>query len=189
MKTFRTMTVIGALAMAATPSFAEDSHHPANAAQPAPPAATAMPDAPQATMGGGMMSGGMMAMMGMMRGGMPDRMMAPAHIEGRIAFLRTELKITEQQLPLWNAVADALRANARSMAGMMEDMQAAMMPSQGSEPRPLLQRLDVHEQMLAARLDSLRQIKTALQPLYAALDDTQKRAADDLLMPGPMGMM
>ena len=29
------------------------------------------------------------------------------HVEGRIAFLKTELKITEAQQPLWDGVADA----------------------------------------------------------------------------------
>ena len=34
-------------------------------------------------------------------------------IEGRIAFLRAELKIAEAQSQAWTAFADALRANAR----------------------------------------------------------------------------
>ena len=41
------------------------------------------------------------------------------HVEGRIAFLKTELKITDAQQPLWNAVADAMRASAKDMAAMM----------------------------------------------------------------------
>jgi hypothetical protein len=48
-----------------------------------------------------------MGMMGMM--GMAD------HVEGRIAYLKAELKITEAQMPQWNAFADALRSNAASM--------------------------------------------------------------------------
>jgi hypothetical protein len=34
------------------------------------------------------------------------------HIEGRLAFVKTELKITQAQLPLWNAFAAASRTNA-----------------------------------------------------------------------------
>jgi hypothetical protein len=41
-------------------------------------------------------------MMRMMMGQDGIRMMAK-HIEGRLAFLKTELKITDAQLPLWNA--------------------------------------------------------------------------------------
>ncbi len=51
------------------------------------------------------------------RGGMGRLGMMSAeasHVEGRIAFLKTELRITDAQLPLWNAVADALRDNAKS---------------------------------------------------------------------------
>ena len=35
------------------------------------------------------------------------------HIEGRIAFLKAELKITDAQLPQWNTFADALRSDAK----------------------------------------------------------------------------
>lgn len=45
--------------------------------------------------------------------------MMAGHVEGRFAFLKTELKITDAQLPLWNAVADAMRANAKSMSETM----------------------------------------------------------------------
>jgi hypothetical protein len=56
---------------------------------------------------------GSMPMMGMMRmmmgqdgmSGMPMMGAMAGHVEGRLAFLKTELKITEAQLPLWNRVA------------------------------------------------------------------------------------
>ena len=55
-------------------------------------------------------TGGMMGMMRMMMGqdGMGGMGMMAGHVEGRLAFLKTELKITDPQLPLWNAVADAI---------------------------------------------------------------------------------
>jgi len=80
-------------------------------------------------MPGGMMpgGGGMMDMMRMMRGedgmsGMPMMAAMAGHVEGRLAFLKTELKITDAQLPLWNAVGDAIRANAKGMGAMAEGM-------------------------------------------------------------------
>jgi hypothetical protein len=197
--------VIGILLMISVPSFAEDTHHPAETAPATPPAAE-MPGEQQGAMGpgmmsdgmmsGGMMSGGMMSnmmpMMGMMSGGamsMMGQMMAPERIEGRIAFLKTELKITDAQQSLWNTFADAVRVNARSMADMMREMQGMMMPQQGMAPLALPKRIEAREHMLAGRLDALRQLKAALNPLYAAFDDSQKRTADELLMPGPMGLM
>lgn len=174
------MIAAGTLLMLSIPAFAEDAHHPAGTAPAAPPAVSPMPTTQQGMMGSGMMSmmnGGAMAMMG--------QMMAPERIEGRIAFLRTELKITDAQQSVWSAFAAALRANAPALAGM----QGTMMSAQGAAPQTLPQRIEGHERGLAARLDALRQLKAALQPLYAALDDTQKRTADQLLMPGSMGRM
>ncbi|MCC7282469.1 MAG: Spy/CpxP family protein refolding chaperone [Acetobacteraceae bacterium] len=55
-------------------------------------------------------------------------MMAPARIEGRIAFLRTELQITEAQTGAWNAFADVLRAEARGMEAMRDRMMGGQMP-------------------------------------------------------------
>ena len=108
------------LGLAVAPALAAEDehsqHHPAG-----PATGRQMP-------GGGMagMSGGM-PMMGMMGpgGGMMMRMMQ-GHVEGRLAFLKTELKITDAQLPLWNAVAEAIRANAKSSMGMMEEMAGGM---------------------------------------------------------------
>jgi hypothetical protein len=45
-------------------------------------------------------------------------------VEGRIAFLRTELKITDARSSAWNAFADALRTNAKSLG----EVRASMMP-------------------------------------------------------------
>src|SRR5579885_1399391 len=59
------------------------------------------------------MGGGMMSMMGGMMAGNPGMM--AGHVEGRLAFLKTELKITEAQAPQWTKFADAMRATADSM--------------------------------------------------------------------------
>jgi hypothetical protein len=48
--------------------------------------------------------------------------MMTEHIEGRLAFLKTELKITDAQLPLWNAFAQAMRDNATAMRAMPHTM-------------------------------------------------------------------
>jgi LTXXQ motif family protein len=176
------------LGLVALPALAQqrelEQHHPPAAS----PAATA---APNGGMSGGAMPGmGGMPMMGMMRmmmgqdgmGSMPMMAAVAGHVEGRLAFLKTELKITDTQLPLWNAVADAIRANAKSMGemsgGMMGSSQTATLPD----------KLAMREKMMTAHLDALHRFKAAIEPLYAALSDEQKKTADELLM-GPMGMM
>ena len=80
-------------------------------------------------------------------------------IEGRIAFLRAELKITDAQMSAWNAFADALRANAKKLG----EVRAAMMSRSGSGQQllTLADRLDVQEQWLVARLEGIRAIKPA----------------------------
>jgi hypothetical protein len=121
----------------------------------------------------------------MMQGGSPGgmgRMMGMAqHVEGRIAFLRTELKITDNQSSQWNAFAEALRSNARRMTEMH-----GMMGQGASLSAP--ERLDRMEKMMAGMLEAVRSTKAALTPLYAVLSDEQKKTADTLLQ-GPMGMM
>ena len=101
-------------------------------------------------------------MMGMMSG-------RASHVEGRIAFLKTELKITDAQLPLWNAVAGAMRDHARSTATMS-----------GAKTGTLPERLAAMDKVMTARLDALHKLKAAVDPLYAALTDEQKKVADEL---------
>jgi LTXXQ motif family protein len=169
------------LVLAAGPGFAQqpkpDEHHPSGA-----PSSAGMPGGPM----GGADEMPMMGMMRMMMGqegmsGMPMMAGMAGHVEGRLAFLKAELKITDALLPLWNAVAAAMRANAKTigeMPGMMGSAQTGSLP----------ERLATREKMMAARLEALRKFKAAVDPLYAALSDEQKKTADELLM-GPIGMM
>jgi hypothetical protein len=197
---------IGAMLLMSTTAFAEDAHHPAGSAVETPPAASsAAPKQSSAPAGGMMMTGSMMdgmmsndmmsdgmmkMMMDMMSGGdgAMGQMMSPDRVEGRIAFLRTELEPTDAQLPLWDALAEALRANASAVKDMMAGMPAGMMSGDSTADTPL-KRIELHERMLSTRLDGLRRLKAALEPFYATLDEAQKALADKLLMPAPMGMM
>ena len=171
-------SLVPMLALIAGPALAQqpqhDEHHPL-----APPAA-AGPGMPGGMAGGDMPMSMMRMMMG--RDGMGMMGAMARHVEGRLAFLKTELKITDAQLPLWNAVADAMRANAKTMGdmagGMMGSSQAATLPD----------KLATREKIMTAHLEALRKFKAAADPLYAALSDEQKKTADELLI-GPMGMM
>src|SRR6266581_9431595 len=177
-----------------------DAHHPDQkeapaATQPTPPAGQPRMGGSQGMKGGGgmmdMMGGkmpmmDMMQMMGTMRqsGNEMGGMATIDHVEGRIAFLRTELKITDAQTAAWNAFADALRANAKNLG----EMRASMTPQAGAAPQTLVDRLGLQEKWLAARLDGTRAIKSALTNLVSSFSDDQKKTADELLAPH-MGMM
>jgi hypothetical protein len=141
-------------------------------------------------MGGQGMMGGMsmMNMMGMMQmmGGDGPGMGMIDRVEGRIAFLRTELKITDAQAGAWNAFAAALRTNAQSL-GTARGMMMGRMGAGQPQAQTLTQRLDAQERWLNARLEGTRSLKTAFTGLYGALSEDQKKTADDLLAPH-MGM-
>ncbi len=122
---------------------------------------------------------GQMSMMGMGRqGGMG---MPFEHVEGRIAYLKAELKIDDAQAGPWNAFADVMRANAKSMG----EMHAQMMQPGNTSTLP--QRVDMHEKMMTAHLDMQRKFQAVVKPLYAALNDQQKQVADALIK-GMCGM-
>jgi hypothetical protein len=174
-------------ALAQAPAAGDPHNHAPPVSAPAPPAAQpGMGGMPMMNMMGG--SAPMMGMMQMMRM-MGSGMAGIDHVEGRIAFLRTELKITEAQTSAWNAFADALRTNARKLG----EARGPMMPGAGLQQAPTMtERLDLQEKWLLARLESTRMIKSAIAALYATLSDDQKKTANELLAPHMgmgMGMM
>ena len=126
--------------------------------------------------------GGMPMMpMAMMRGGMGQPF---EHVEGRIAFLKAEIGITEQQQSAWDAFATALRGNAETMRAMHQKMVERM--QSGAKPWP--DRIAGMAAMMSARGEALKAVEQAVRPLYDALSDEQRAKADALLA-GPMGMM
>lgn len=140
-------------------------------------------------MGGNMSMANMMQMMGMMgRSGSEtgcgdmSGMATIDRVEGRIAFLKTELKITDTQSAAWSAFADALRTNAKGLG----EVRLSMM-QQGAASRNLVDHLALQEKWLAARLEGTRAIKSVLTNLVGTFSDEQKKIADDLLSPH-MGM-
>ncbi len=167
------------------PSFAEENHHPsgspAQAAQatqtPAPATRPMQPGMGPGGMGmmgqGGMGSGGMMGQGPMMGGPMMGMMAGSERIEGRLAFLKTELKITDAQEKIWSDFADAVRQAAAKVQQTHMGMMRSMSGAAGGMTLPQL--LDQHEASLAARLEATRAVKAAFGPLYAALDEQQKQ--------------
>lgn len=110
----------------------------------------------------------------------PDGMLD--RVEGRLAFLKAELKITEAQSPAWNKVASAIRDSANSRN---ERMKAIW--SDEDKAKSLLERLELHEQFMTVRLDEIKQLKAAWNDLYSQLSDDQKKEADGVVIP-MMGM-
>jgi hypothetical protein len=195
-----TRLTLAAIALAASASIASaqtpqdhEAHHPADKSAPsqpqrpmgrgpARPGSTPMrPDgSPGMMMGDMSQMMGMMQMMRMMHGGTMPMAMGPAgqpfrHIEGQIAYYKTELKINDAQAPQWNAFADALRNSAKRL---QEAVAKNMQPNEAlTAPDQMERRIA----MLSAQLDAMQPVLAAAKPLYAALSDDQKRIADELM--------
>ena len=96
-------------------------------------------------------------------------------LEGRIAFLKAELAVTDAQAAQWNAFADAYRENAKAMRDSMAGI------TQADQPANAADRSDAMVTMMSAHVDSLKAIAAAEKALYAVLTDSQKATADELL--------
>ena len=173
------------LATAQTP----DPHHPnaPEAAMPTvPPQAGTQAGMQMPGAGGqaaGPMGGDMGRMMEMMRPMMAGGMGMPfEHVEGRIAYLKAELKVTDAQSAPWNAFADTMRADATAMKAMHEGMGKAPMPT------AMPDRMAARRKMMSERMAMMDHSEASMKALYAALS-TGQRTTFDQLMSGPMGMM
>ena len=158
-----------------------DAHHPAKPGDQ--PAATQPVDLTPPDQMGSMMQGmmaqmPMMQMMQMMKAMQGQNAMGgldlTERVEGRIAFLKAELAITEAQADTWNAFADALRAFSAALKPVQMAGMDAMAPD-------LVARLDQSETQLSAELDGVRGLKTALAPLWDVMTDDQRSTATELL--------
>jgi len=121
----------------------------------------------------------------MMRGQMSSSagggaMSGPADVterlEGRIAFLKAELQISDKQLAGWTNLAEALRASRQHL---LEARKMLVMDDRTSGG----ERLEHYERHLSERLEAIKSARSAFTRLYASLSDTQKQTADAILLP------
>jgi periplasmic protein CpxP/Spy len=104
-----------------------------------------------------------------------ERPLPSRHIEGRIAFLHAELKITQAQQAQWDHVAAAMRANAKQKDQMFQQMRADR-----DKPQTAVEHLDRRARFIEAQAAAEKSFADAFKPLYAALSDDQKKAADEM---------
>jgi hypothetical protein len=131
-------------------------------------------------MGAGMQMGrGMMGMMDMMSGcpmmGRGGQGQSSAFVEGRIAFVKAELAITDAQKGAWDAYADAIKRNLHSMQDMASTMRTVF------EAKTPVERLDAHLTAMEGRIKALQDVKPTLVKLYEELTAEQKRKADEIV--------
>lgn len=114
---------------------------------------------------------------GPMAGGMQPAGSSAARLDGRIAFLRTELRITDAQAPAWESFAAALRAGREHL-----DAARTALQDSNANPDPMA-RLKSFESHLRERAEAIHTTQMAFIALNAQLDDAQKQQAAATMLP------
>ena len=96
-------------------------------------------------------------------------------VEQRIRNLQRALKITSDQEPKWNAVAQSMRENAIKMDTLIAESRKT--PPQDMTAVDDLKSYQKHAQ---AHVDGLKNLIASFVTLYDAMPDGQKRIADDV---------
>jgi hypothetical protein len=170
--------VVAMLVASGSPGLAQDASGDRGGWWPGRGMGQMMMDGPR--FGGGMMMG-QGPMWGYGQDGFLDR------VEGRLAFIKTELAVRDDQTAEWEKFAEAVRTNAENHNGLMRAMMEEMVDGDYFE-RPLPERLTEQESYMVARLEQIKEMRVAVEALYGVLDDKQKQAADEIMIPA-MGMM
>jgi periplasmic protein CpxP/Spy len=105
------------------------------------------------------------------------RMLPGQLVDGRIAFLRAELKITPAQETQWQQVATAMRENANTLD------QTISTAREQRGTMDAVQRLTLREQFAKVRADNDARLLTAFKPLYTSLSAEQQQIANNLVAP------
>src|SRR5271167_1983220 len=105
------------------------------------------------------------------------RMLPGQLVDGRIAFLKAELKIAPAQETQWQQVATAMRENANAL-------DQALTNARGQRgTTDAVQRLTLREQFAKVHAENDARLLTVFKPLYAGLSPEQQQIANDLVVP------
>ena len=104
------------------------------------------------------------------------------HIDGQLAYIKAELKITPAQEAQWNVFANVFREDKEKQAHnchrapeQNRQMMAASLPDS----------MNLKAQHLTEQLDSLRKLEAAVQLFYDSLSKDQKKVADEIMKGSP----
>lgn len=164
---------------------------PAQAQPQTAPAQSGTP-MPMGQMMQGMPQGRMEMMQGGMRGGPGGGMMSrfspedmSAFVDAQIAAVHAGLKLSADQEKLWPPVETAVRGLATLHLSHMQ----AMRQNQGAMAGDRVALIRTMADRLSQGADALRKLADAAAPLYATLDEAQKRRLQVLAPIGPRGMI
>src|SRR5580698_1453509 len=105
-----------------------------------------------------------------------------AMLDAKLAGLRAGLRLTSDQEKLWppfeTAIRDAAKLHMDQMKSMMDRMRKmheTMMQGESGDAASPIDRLQAMGQGMSARGAAIEKVAEAGKPLYASLDDSQKR--------------
>lgn len=105
-----------------------------------------------------------------------------AMLDAKLAGLKAGLRLTSDQEKLWPpleaAIRDAAKLHMEQMKSMMDrmrNMHETMMQGGPGEAVSPVDRLEALGQHMSARGAAIEKVADAAKPLYASLDDSQKR--------------
>jgi hypothetical protein len=99
-----------------------------------------------------------------------------ARVEGRLAYAKALLGITDSEAAAWKAYEDVSRANVRSL----EAAQRAMIDAERTGS--VIDRMHAQTAMMQAQLDARKALLPATEALYKALTPEQQERADAILL-------
>lgn len=104
------------------------------------------------------------------------------HIDGRLAFIKAELKLTDAQNAAWDEFAGMLRTSVESRAAMhkqrMEDRNEM---DDDDAKMSLPERLAKRQERAEMRMERIKTMREGFDKFYGVLDDKQKETADELV--------
>lgn len=119
-----------------------------------------------------------------------------AFVDARIAAVKAGLKLTPEQEKLWGPVENTMRELGKKHGDHMTERRAEWekrrAEAQDGKERPVTDHLDrirKRAEFMAERAGDLKRFADAAQPLYATLDDAQKRRLESILMHQRAGKM
>jgi periplasmic protein CpxP/Spy len=93
-------------------------------------------------------------------------------VEARITSLHAQLKITPAQEPQWNAFAQVMRDNAKTVDALIQSR------VQNAKTMTAVDDLHAYQGIADAHAEGLKKLIPAFEALYASMSDEQKKNAD-----------
>jgi Cache 3/Cache 2 fusion domain/LTXXQ motif family protein len=99
-----------------------------------------------------------------------------ARVEGRLAYAKTLLGITDDQASAWKAYEDVSRTNVKSLQAAHQAMMAA------EQSGSAIDRMHAQTGEMQARLDARKALQPVTESLYNVLTPEQRERADAVLL-------